>query len=301
MFACSPNKKSLEIATAGIQSTLDQLWQAPGLYDYPKDYTQACMGATQLPQSAANHRLWRLDTTRYTHHPAENYVNGQMVGFTKDLTDHHGVIAVKSVALVGNGELEKWDIGDHAKYGNVYFIVTPGACKTWSPAIEATGSDPFRSLVAQLSQQRIEHSGRLERADMGCAEDISDYKKTTAVVSILPGPYPTHVPTDAAAYPQCEFGLQHQSITYDPPKPIIDINAVPALASAAYCMRVMESDPMWDDTVLLQAPFYIDFDTAKPYTMAIASSSFLQSNIMTMSGGESTQQPLIAVELSYQP
>lgn len=287
MFACSPTKKFWEQNTAAIHKTLDELWQTPGRYDYPKDYPQACMGATQLPQSSPIHRLWRLDTTRYTHHPAENYVNGQMVGFTQDLTDHHGVLAIKSVAIVGNGELEKWDIGDHAKYGNLYFIITPGECKTWSPIVEATGSDPFRNLVAQIAALRTEATGALDHNDMGCAEDISDYKKGTAVVSILPGPYPTHTPTDNATYPQCEFGLQHQTIVYDPPKPMIDLGAVPALSSATYCMRVMESDPMWDDTVLLQTPFYINFNTAQPYTIAIAD--------------DANPKSLIKVELTYTP
>lgn len=247
--------RTSDFRNAALPDFLSDLLSLPGTFPSDK-YEGTCTGATRLPGSTSVHPRWSLDTTRYTHHPAENYKHGHMIGFTNDLTDHHGVVAVKSLELLGNGEMERynWFWMDVAKYGNIYLIVTSGECQNWSPVPNAVGSDPFRKQLQSIRFVYDQSQEIVEREVMGCEHKIMDYKVSAkaAAVSILPGPYPTHTPSDDATYNQCEFGMHHQSMDYMPPKPVVDTATLPAVG-ALYCVRLMESDHIGSDTVLLQA------------------------------------------------
>ena len=285
-----------------LRETLNEILQIQGTYTYPRDYPGECIGISMAADISPRFPKWILDTTRYTHNPAENYQNGEMLGFTKDLTDHHGTIAVKSIELVGNGEEERWNWFwlDVAKYGNIYIIITAESCNPWSPVPDAVGSDPFREHLKNLRYGYSVKEDIIDRDQVFCKNDISDYKDATAAVSILPGPYPTHKPNEDATYNQCEFGMHHQAIEYVPPKLIVDTATLPPNnRGAQYCVRLMESDHFADDTVLLQAPLWI-MSPNKPATIMMAHNITEQNGINYNAFAE-IKPSLVKVTLQYTP
>lgn len=204
----------------------------------------------------------KLDTREYTHHPASVHANGRPLGVVTDFTQGTSV-GVSRVEIVGNGDESRW-LDSDAKYGNLYLTAAPGYCQEWSAPVSLSYRrwDDFRDILYTMKLRQEEYNGKApDPSLMGFPSSVATLKTSAAVmVSTLPGPYATHVPDELAgtpgALPQGEFGLQWQSIQYDPPKPafVMGDPRLPGVLRSPeiYCLRVMQAHG--DSTRVMQWP-----------------------------------------------
>lgn len=119
-----------------------------------------CHGITFLREEHG-YRRYTLDTTQYTHHPAEIYRDGKNKGpaFPNGISNSH--IAIASVEMIGNGDEEAskgcLPFGEMT-YGNVYVEVSPienkNQCPAWSPP-RYTTPDLYPISVSRLEKRPL--------------------------------------------------------------------------------------------------------------------------------------------------
>lgn len=268
---------------------------------YPEDYGE-CHGAT-FQDSGNNRYSWWLDLTKYTHHPAEIWKDGDRAGKLKNLSDGKNVITVKSVEIVGNGDTETY--GAERPFGNIWATITAGKCLAVSPLIETDDSYFIGQVLTGFRNGQKEEGYE----SLGFPPDIEDMQDTNgAAITILPGPYPSGIfPAGKSARSQCEFGLQWQKVTYKQGKPLLDIDdtRLPASLVGAeyYCLRVWESDggPAWfmNDTRLLQATVDVA-ELKRQGSVTYAHNPIDQKGVLT--GDEVLATPaLFKIELEFLP
>ncbi|MBI2346221.1 MAG: hypothetical protein HYV03_04935 [Deltaproteobacteria bacterium] len=240
-----------------------QLLHTEPPYDYPADYGK-CFAATGEPTVHDYRYEWQLDTKRYLYNPSTYSLGNGLFTQASKFTDQRNVLAVKRVETIGNGDAEGHAWGNllgEAKFGYLILYLRPGRCEPWSPPIPAAiPPGDFGQLLGEFDglQQR---TSKTPRGQMGVAEDLEAMELKGDVVGMsLPGPYPSHAPSALKGHwpvppEQCEFGQQWQAVTYDPPRPILDLDDQrrPEIfqGAANFCGTVYESD-RGKDTVIIQ-------------------------------------------------
>lgn len=219
---------------------------------------KSCHGITRISTTDL-FRRYSLDTTEYTHHPAELIEGGESKS-PVPIKPENANLSVSFVEMVGNGDEDNW-LGSERNYGNIYIEVSranhPAECPQWSPP------RPTNSILGRSDKLRVFDSidqwqdpePQLCRDEMNFPDQV---KKRDSYTAILPGPYPTHPPGGMSnTYDQCEWGQEFQSVAYYPPKPIVPADNS-LIGIGFYCVRVAESNgSLLDSTPIIQFPLAV--------------------------------------------
>lgn len=204
---------------------------------------------------------FQFNTTQYTNHPTEVYAAGGM-----KTVDHYvaagaasAMIGVQDVESIGNGDQGSFWNSD-AKYGNLYLLTSPGVCQELSPEPDYTSFrfNDFDQAIRQFHFVQYAYNGKSPELSLfGFPKSVSDAKKGTVIVTVLPGPSATHVPDGQEDKPgamkQGEWPLAWSGVTYTPAKPAVPVTALmPAdfQATPDRCSRVVQAHS--DSTPILQ-------------------------------------------------
>lgn len=205
---------------------------------------------------------FQLNTTTYTNHPTEVYSAGSMKPLSQYVTANgtSTTIGVSAVESVGNGDQGSfWN--SNAKNGNLYLLTSPGKCQDLSPKVSYTDwrlNDFDQALrTFKFSQETYNGKGP-ELSVFGFPKSVSEAKKTLPVmVTVLPGPSATHVPSGQEGQPgvnaQGEWPLAWSAMTYLPAKPAAVYSAqIPYefLSTLDRCSRVVQGHG--DSTPIIQ-------------------------------------------------
>ena len=246
----------------------------------PADF-QVCQDA-KLTDQVGNTFTYELDTVAYSYHPAQIWKDGKAKP-SKDASDGRNVLAVTYIDTFVNGDQNRYSWFDNNKFGNLYFVMTPGQCKPWSPVIEASGSGQYVEALKKFADTQKS----VDRSEIGCKDDIKDYKKEGAsIIAIIPGQGQSHPPDELpkGSKNQCEFVTQHTIITYNPGKLIYDIDGKadkPEFPEGSFCVRIMASQTGNDDPVLLQFPIDVESLLTTSGTLYFAQNADDQYKIVT--------------------
>lgn len=207
-----------------------------------------------------------LNTTHYANHPTEVYSSGAMTLLDQYTGGTAAKVGVSFVESVGNGDQGSfWN--DNAKYGNLYLLTSPGRCQDLSPDVAYTSwryNDFDQSLRAfHFVQARYNGKGP-EISLFGFPKSVADAKKNPPlIVTVLPGPSATHVPSGQeglpGAIPQGEWPLAWSAVTYTPAKLTDLVSAGLPLEfqfSRDRCSRVVQGHS--DSTPIIQFTWNID-------------------------------------------